>query len=722
MLSDRTDDSNAIKQQIERQNVLVKVIESQPGDDTHWLFHLNQLKNPGNNRPVKKLRPEQKRDMTFDAEKQGWVTRKIDKKRGRKKDTVYIKKTSTTMPPGDGKMKYFGSHIKDVVKKENYVGIGFQLGQPDEKLVQIKNKYIFKENILSKDSPWIFDAAKKNNRLKKPTILKSTTLDLIREQNDGAQAKGEILPWNEIIASPSAQAVSFLFAPYDTLRCKLNLLSKRALVKKELGLTLPLFIMGEATAVKEYTLHQQLTDVLFVLGANDKHLKLYLNKIDFALLAAVYHQQHEDTHEQDSQNSLYPKIVDLDEDMGALMLGLYNANQVEQLTVFLNALKSPLTSVKLNECLYKAVKNNHHQLAALLLAKGADINYTLKEDTKRTLALVVENKRYEIFTAIMKLDKDRFTTESLQQALLFASGLGDESSAEYFASRLFKTNVDFKPEGRYWSNTGNYALHTATSNKYLSVIKLICQHGGNPGQENAITDKNKSSKTSLVIAFDKNDYKAVKAMLELGGHQLTAEQRGDTLQRLLRAEQYSMAKSLLNSSADIEINAYDADLPSIITNIAGDETMSELAKQTLALHFINKHFNAATTQSELMNLVKLLKACDAKAKGFLFQPIKGGTSMFHKWNNESVCSFWTSTMKLAKNRLLAIINNSPDQPVEKEAEDFLSTRRINFGFGSSTASADILHEKDEKKRAQRIATATDKLATELAHTYGMRRG
>lgn len=721
MLSSHTDDVEKIKTKIEEQEVLVKVIESKPGDDTHWLFNLNQLKNPRTNRPVKTLRPEQKRDMIFDAEKQEWVTRRIDQKRGRKKDTKFIKKTPMTLPPSDGKMNYFGSHIQDAAAKENYVGLGFQLG---EGLVQIKEKYIFEKNILSRESPWIFDEAKNNHTLAKPK-LKSVKLEKIRENNDTAQAAGEILDWNEIISSPSLDAVRFLFAPYDTLNCRLNLLSKRALVKKELGQTLPVFIMGAATAVKEYSLHQQLIDLAELFQTKEKKYHIYRRDIiDFVQLAVVFLQEKEKEKilKPDSQERLYPSLHDLDEDMGALILALYNAGATRQLTILLNALKSPIKSKKLDECLYKTIENNDHKLAALLLANGADFNYCPSDtNTKTALSFAVEKERRAIFTEMMKLNKDRFKTTTLQQALLYAASLATESSAAYFASRLFNTNIDFPPIYNYWTDTGNYSLHSAVSRQYLSVTKLICQHNANPGMAAYVVEKNKTQNTPLDIAFKNQDYKAISVMLELGGHLLTAGQRGDALLRLLRAEQYPLAKSLLNSAAEIEINAYGADMASIIKAIALDQTLTELAKQTLALHFINKEFNAATTQTDMMRLVKLLKTCDAKAKAFLFQPSQSGTTMFHQWNTDKVCSFWSSIMKLAKNRLLEIINQSPAQPVEKEVTEFLNTRRMNLGFGSSTASAGILQEKDEKKRAQLITDAKGKLTDELSGKYGMRR-
>ncbi len=413
--STRADD---VKNEIKNRNVLVKVIESKVGNDSHWLFLLNQLKNPRTVRPVKKLQPEHNRNITWNAEIGAWDYRNVDgKKRGRKKATPFVKKTPTTAPPRDGRMNYYGQDSLD------YIGLGFVMKAVDGRsLVQVKSPYIFSRNIASRTSPWIFDRRKNNTGLKAPS-LRSTTLEAIGENNDRAQGNPKALDWNEIIASPSLEAVSFLFAPHDEFTCRLNLQLKRALIQKELGQTLPLVIMGKNTPVKEYTLCQQFADAASLFNLSRQatpSIRVFRNQINFLQLILDFNELKK---QQMGKENLHTPDASLEKEIGKLILCLYaNRNHAYNNTSklffqLLNALEFPIKSPLLDECLQSAITDNEQSIAQLLIAKGADINYVPEGKKTSSFALAIELDRRAVVATMANLPAERFKQKTLKQIL-----------------------------------------------------------------------------------------------------------------------------------------------------------------------------------------------------------------------------------------------------------------------------------------------------------------
>src|SRR5690606_23649346 len=109
-------------------------------------------KNPRTNRPVKTLEATHNRSLTWNAATRLWEVRNHPRARGSKKDTPFIKKTSLTIPPPDGKMTYYGGNAL-----KYRLGIGFMASS-----VKVKPHYVFGYNIASDKRPWIFDTSKPN--------------------------------------------------------------------------------------------------------------------------------------------------------------------------------------------------------------------------------------------------------------------------------------------------------------------------------------------------------------------------------------------------------------------------------------------------------------------------------------------------------------------------------------------------------------------------------
>ena len=119
---------------IKNQEVLIKIVNSDKDDPESWQFLLQQLRDPGNVRPVRDLKPGANRERVYNPKIQLWTERKIVGERGRPKWTRYIKKTALTLPPPDGVMSFFSG------RRTKY-GIGI--------IFNINNLIVFLKEVLS---------------------------------------------------------------------------------------------------------------------------------------------------------------------------------------------------------------------------------------------------------------------------------------------------------------------------------------------------------------------------------------------------------------------------------------------------------------------------------------------------------------------------------------------------------------------------------------------
>src|SRR3990167_626368 len=222
---------------------VVKNISSSLNDQQNWPFILEQLKNPESNRPLKAISKYANRTKYLDLKKNKWTNRTIYGARGRAKNTKFIKKTSVTLVPSNGKIILFPVKFP--------VGILFDLT-----LCNTKNeKYIFSLNASTNNKWWI----KNNNN---DINCASTTIQALINLNKKAVLSGHAPDWNELLISPCKEALSAVFAPVDDLATRLNTQLRREQIKNELAVELPLLIMTNNAAVREYTKEMQTKDLL----------------------------------------------------------------------------------------------------------------------------------------------------------------------------------------------------------------------------------------------------------------------------------------------------------------------------------------------------------------------------------------------------------------------------------------------------------------------------
>lgn len=256
---------------IASQNALVKSVRSSAHNFRHWLYLLQQIKDPSSYRPVQMAEDEQEldRNHVYDAEQKKWVQRYIsDRERSRPKEgAIYTKKTSTSYLPPDADIKIFEHSIG-----EN-IGLIFDLRDCD-----IKDKYIFENNINSRNKPWIKRAI--YNRPDHPLI--NISLDNLRAKYRpsgpipilGARLPGglqQVFEHSEILAGLSKQSVIGTFASKDLLIERLAALTMHAFVYDILGKEVPVFIVDTINGVRHYTRREQLSDFKAALQLPKTH-------------------------------------------------------------------------------------------------------------------------------------------------------------------------------------------------------------------------------------------------------------------------------------------------------------------------------------------------------------------------------------------------------------------------------------------------------------------
>lgn len=226
---------------INQGNGLVKTVASPANDNQHWDFLFKQLKNPEKERPFLPLPISLDQTKVFNPKTRQTITRTRTTSRGAPKATPFIKKTAATLLPADGKMILYGQGVENV-------GILWDVNYCHLK----SEKYTFRKNVGS-------DGLKKKLWVGAP---QSVGIDQLRQQNERAREAWTTREHNEILASPSKQAVRAIFATADNLDARLNALRiQQYIAKDEIGLTLPLLIQTSTRPIKEYSLEQQIKDI-----------------------------------------------------------------------------------------------------------------------------------------------------------------------------------------------------------------------------------------------------------------------------------------------------------------------------------------------------------------------------------------------------------------------------------------------------------------------------
>jgi hypothetical protein len=273
---------------INKHQALIKVIQSNLHDDTHWEFLLKQLADPEHVRPIKTIARTVNRQKIYNAQKRAWERRQITGQRGRNKKTVYTKKTATSLLPKNGRMNFFNLD-------GTTVGLLFDVNE-----CRLDPKYIFNINAATSSAWWLSGSA----------FPQTTTLDEIRKFQDN-----HLQPyWNEILSRLSKESVMAIFTKQDFVTDRLNALHKKFLVKKHLGIDLPVLVITPETGHRIYNNAEQISDIAtFLLCKTNTTAYQFATKVKAMLsptelMDLVYHYiNHNNFSEASDLMAVFPR-------------------------------------------------------------------------------------------------------------------------------------------------------------------------------------------------------------------------------------------------------------------------------------------------------------------------------------------------------------------------------------------------------------------------------
>lgn len=251
-----------------------------------WIFNIEQLSNPSGFNPIGKNTPrpvylEKERVYVRNATYKRWnpkngerEERKMKGVRGRARPDQWLKhhfslgllpmhtkKTSVSLAPKDGMMAFFGG-------REDAVGIAFDL----EKLDLKDEKYVFTDDAWTNLKWWWQSKQQERDKWGRRSI----TVQELRNTNRISRLQSKVPEHNEILAGVNKEALLAIIVSTKNRATRINALLRKLIVKRELGIDLPILIMGtlnkhgpginETPQIPEdYTVEQQLVDLYGVI-------------------------------------------------------------------------------------------------------------------------------------------------------------------------------------------------------------------------------------------------------------------------------------------------------------------------------------------------------------------------------------------------------------------------------------------------------------------------
>ncbi len=114
----------------------------------------------------------------------------------------------------------------------------------------------------------------------KPYIQKCLTLQELRNINQGIRQRGDVPEHNEVMACMTAKALAAVVVSKDELAFRINAIFRKMIIKRKLGIDLPILMMGTlnmhftandpAVLTREYTVEEQIYD-LYQLSTKTDH-------------------------------------------------------------------------------------------------------------------------------------------------------------------------------------------------------------------------------------------------------------------------------------------------------------------------------------------------------------------------------------------------------------------------------------------------------------------
>nr|MDQ2995164.1 hypothetical protein [Pseudomonadota bacterium] len=252
-----------------------------------WGFNLNQFKNPagvsfnkkGAGRPFKEDDPQRRYERHKLYKKRNpktgeLETHKTQDERGHAKIgrwllskislgliPLYTKKTSVTIAPKDGVIAFYGGC-------EDPIGIALDLNKLNTK----GEKYVFPTNAFTRFKWWW--RWREEDLQYKMLVRRSVSIQQIRNNNSAMRHNGVIPEHNEMMACLTKEALIAVVVSSDKVPYRINALLRKLIIKYELGIDLPILIMGTLNEggdfetplpTQEYTVEQQLRDLFSVV-------------------------------------------------------------------------------------------------------------------------------------------------------------------------------------------------------------------------------------------------------------------------------------------------------------------------------------------------------------------------------------------------------------------------------------------------------------------------
>ncbi len=240
---------------------VIKMISSPispSADNRSWKLIIDGLNEPHKNRFVKPLKKNIDRSKRFNPQTKRWEKRTPHPVRGRDKQTPFTKKTALTLIPPRANITLFAPRYG--------TPIGLLL---DWRLCHRKgDRYIFAQNIVSDDKPWLYRSDYSFWTLPEGIAFKTLQDSL------NALDPSRIAEQNELLGGLHYDAALAVVAPENALFIRINALAKKNLMLHDTKLDLPILIFDRTSGILEYTFEMQKQDIAEILNnAYPKEIK-----------------------------------------------------------------------------------------------------------------------------------------------------------------------------------------------------------------------------------------------------------------------------------------------------------------------------------------------------------------------------------------------------------------------------------------------------------------
>lgn len=422
-------------------------------------YHVNQLSDPANYRPYKKLAPGTNRSKYWDTTDGKHYNRRVAAVRGGPKPAgwKYSKKEAATLMPRNGKIHLY-SLPDSVFFLFNIDACYLKRSAKTGKL-----KYIWKTNVGSNAKGWVGSY----NRWEP-----SVTLEELRAYLRSYEGYDSIPSHNEILACFAKEALNAVGIQNNTLFDRLNALRVRETLRGTLGVHLPILISTPDQGPRVYTRENQLADIQMALNysSNTKEAKVLrqLHKTPGKLLE-LYRQQ-------DSAAKSLVKLAQRSEKEALTLLQKHREffmieEEVEELK---------------SQALLEALKNNHIHLALKLIELGAKLDYCESTEKNKSLLWLILESGNPILRA--KALERTLESDTIEQAIFLA--------AKQNRLELLLPLLNLKPglSLNRWREDGKTAFDFAKQQGNAEMMSALKAAGA---KEGAVTLLDESKEKSL---------------------------------------------------------------------------------------------------------------------------------------------------------------------------------------------------------------------------------